>query len=261
MAQHELISPADCLAIIPARYASTRFPGKPLARLGNKAVLQHVYDAAAEVFPQVVVATDDARILQFCNDNGLACRLTSATCTNGTQRCIEIVQAYDGKCHYVVNIQGDEPLVTPSHLQALLSGLADGKADISTLVCPFPTTASREEIASPNAVKVVTDNAGNALYFSRSIIPFVRDTDLLAHHHIHPFLKHIGLYAFTVASLQRIAQLGPTSLEQAENLEQLRWLQSGLRLRTVAVSQPTIDINTPADLQRAALFLSNRNNN
>lgn len=252
--RHNLLN--RCLAVIPARYASSRFPGKPLAMLGERPVLQYAYERARKVFPHVVIATDDARIEQAVEKWGGRCVLTSPACESGTARCAEVLQTCTDEPLWVVNIQGDEPFLCAEHFEALLSGMATTSADVVTLVCPFAEGTAYEDIASPNAVKVVVGADGRALYFSRSPIPFVRDMEHSAWSTAFPFLRHIGLYAYTAQSLRRISLLPKSPLEQAEKLEQLRWLSGGLTIQTVCVSRPTIDINTPEDLLRATQYLA-----
>mgnify|MGYP001047588556 FL=1 len=237
------------MAIIPARYASTRFPGKPLAMLGGKPVVQWVYEKASSVFDIVAVATDDKRISDTVSAFGGRAIITSPHHRSGTDRVREAHMLSGENADVIVNIQGDEPFVDPSQLMALKSCFDYPETDIATLVRPFK--GSYEELSDPNKVKVVCDDQGFALYFSRSVIPYVRGTEKNEWPSQAAYHLHIGLYGYRAEILERVAGMPPSPLEIAESLEQLRWLQAGLRIRTAQTNISTIGIDTPADLEAA----------
>lgn len=235
-------------AIIPARWASSRFPGKPLALLGGKPVVQRVWERARTVFERCIVATDDERIRAAVEGFGGQAVMTSPDLRSGTDRCREALLKAGLEAEIVVNIQGDEPFVTAGELRALVEQFADGGVDIATLCCPF----GAEEIGDPSKVKVVMSKRGRALYFSRSVVPFQRDVERSRWQESHTYYRHLGLYAFRRAALLKVGELEPSSLEVAENLEQLRWLENGMSIGIAVVEeQPGVGIDTPADLERA----------
>lgn len=239
----------DCLVIIPARYASTRFPGKPLKMLAGKPVIEHVYERAVRAVGagRVLVATDDERIRRAVEDFGGTAVMTSEQCANGTERCREAYLKCGRTAAVVVNVQGDEPLVDPTQIRALAEATAQQGVDIATLV---RRPEADEDVADPSLPKVVTDLEDNALYFSRMPIPCHRDGDRSGH------LVHVGMYGFRSGVLCQVALLPPSPLEQAEKLEQLRWLQNGRRIRTVMTAVRTVGIDTPQDLARAEQLLA-----
>ena len=243
-------------AIIPARYASTRFPGKPLALLGNKPVIQHVYEQASSVLSDVWVATDDDRIREAVEKFGGRVVMTRADHKSGTDRIEEAAEKTGTQADVIINIQGDEPFVQPSQIKTLMQLFDNADTQIGTLGKHFENI---EAVNNPNSPKIVTDKQGFALYFSRSVIPYIRgaqDNEWLSH---FPFLKHLGLYAYRREVLHEITQLPQSSLEIAESLEQLRWLENGYRIRVGLTDVETVGIDTPEDLQRAEEFLKNRN--
>ncbi len=244
------------IGIIPARYASTRFPGKPLTLLGGKTVIQRVYEQAAKVLETVYVATDDRRIFSTVESFGGKAVLTSADHRSGTDRCYEAYQKVGGEYEVVVNIQGDEPFVQPQQLTALIGCFLDPATEIATLVKPFPADAGYGELENSNAPKVVLDRRMNALYFSRSVIPFQRNLPRQEWLAGHTYYKHIGLYAYRAAVLAELTALPVSLLEQAESLEQLRWLENGYRIKVGITEQETIGIDTPEDLERAEKYLN-----
>ncbi len=242
-------------AIIPARYASTRFPGKPLALLGNKPVIQHVYEQASSVLSDVWVATDDDRIREAVEKFGGRVVMTRADHKSGTDRIEEAAEKTGTQADVVINIQGDEPFVQPSQIKTLMQLFDNADTQIGTLGKHFENI---EAVNNPNSPKIVTDKQGFALYFSRSVIPYIRgaqDNEWLSH---FPFLKHLGLYAYRREVLHKITQLPQSSLEIAESLEQLRWLENGYRIRVGLTDVETVGIDTPEDLQRAEEFLKSR---
>lgn len=243
------------IGLIPARYASTRFPGKPLALLNGKPVIQHVYEQAAKVLDAVYVATDDERIYNKVLAFGGKAVMTSAEHHSGTDRIEEALEKVGGDFDVVVNIQGDEPFIAQSQIETLCQCFVDKATQIATLGKPFECIEAAE---NPNSPKIVVDNRGYALYFSRSIIPFVRGTERQDWLSKYPFLKHLGIYAYRTNVLKEITKLPQSSLELAESLEQLRWLQNGYRIKVGLTDVETVGIDTPDDLQRAEEFIRNR---
>lgn len=243
------------IAIIPARYASTRFPGKPLARLGGRPVIQHVYEKAVAALGEAYVATDDKRIAEVVEQFGGRAVMTRADHKSGTDRIEEAAENIGTDADVIINIQGDEPFVDASQLRMLQSLFYHEETQIGTLGKRFDTI---EAVMNPNSPKIVTDKQGFALYFSRSVIPFVRgkeQQEWLLH---YPYLKHLGLYAYRREVLREITQLPQSPLEQAESLEQLRWLENGYRIRVGLTDVETVGIDTPADLERAEAFLKTK---
>lgn len=240
------------IAVIPARYASTRFPGKPLAVLAGKPVIQRVYERVSEVIPEAWVATDDERIFRVVEGFGGKVVMTRADHKSGTDRIEEAVEKLGTDADVIVNIQGDEPFIHPSQIETVCHQFDDASTQIATLGKQF---TSMNAVENANSPKIVTDNKGFALYFSRSVIPFVRGIDReqwLCH---YPYLKHLGIYAYRREVLREITRLPQSTLEKAESLEQLRWLQNGYRIRVGITDVETVGIDTPADLKRAEEFL------
>lgn len=245
------------IGIIPARYESTRFPGKPLAMLGGKYVIRRVYEQVAEVLQDVCVATDDERIADAVKEFGGNAVMTSENHKSGTDRIEEAVTSLGSTHDVVINIQGDEPFIHRSQIEAVCRCFDDPQTQIATLGKPFGNgSADYAAIANPNSPKIVVDNNGYAMYFSRSIIPFVRGCEPGKWPASYPFLKHIGMYAYRRDTLGEITRLPQSSLEVAESLEQLRWLQNGYRVKVGLTDVETIGIDTPEDLARAEEFLA-----
>lgn len=243
------------VGIIPARYASTRFPGKPLATLAGKPVIEHVYRRVVEALGSAYVATDDDRIAQAVERFGGQAVMTQADHKSGTDRIAEALEKTGREVDVVVNVQGDEPFITTRQIETLCHCFDDEQTQIATLGKPFE---SMEAVENPNSPKIVTDLKGFALYFSRSVIPYVRgfeQTDWLSH---FPYLKHLGIYAYRTEVLREITQLPQSPLEKAESLEQLRWLQAGYRIKVGITDEETVGIDTPEDLVRAERFLNER---
>ena len=247
------------LAIIPARYASTRFPGKPLAELGGESIISRVYNRVrrTEGVDDVMVATDDESICDhvesFCEEG--AVMMTSDAHTSGTERCGEVVERLERQGYFydvIINVQGDEPFIQPSQVETLMHLFDAPETQIGTLGKLFE---SMEAVENPNSPKIVTDNRGFALYFSRSVIPYIRGIERNDWFGQYPFLKHLGIYAYRREVLAEITRLPQSSLEKGESLEQLRWLQNGYRIRVGLTDVETIGIDTPEDLQRAEQFL------
>ena len=243
------------IGIIPARYASTRFPGKPLAMLGGRTVIQRVYEQAAAVLEEAYVATDDERIFKAVEEFGGRVIMTRQDHKSGTDRIEEAAEKIGTQADVIINIQGDEPFIQKSQIETLKSLFENSETQIGTLGKKFE---SIEAATNPNSPKIVTDKNGFALYFSRSVIPYIRgkeQTEWLQH---FPFLKHLGLYAYRRDVLRQITQLPQSPLEMAESLEQLRWLENGYRIRVGLTDMETVGIDTPDDLRRAEEFLKMR---
>lgn len=241
----------EFLGIIPARYASTRFPGKPLAMLGEKPMIRWVYEAVSPLFDHLLVATDDQRIFDAVKAFGGRVQMTSPSHSSGTERCAEAATLYEQdtglRFGYVINIQGDEPLIQSEQLRALMDCIKIPWTGIATLIKPLDDP---EELGNPNVVKVVVDKEHRALYFSRAPIPFVRDPGAHPKHQSFIHYSHIGLYAFQREVLDEVVKLAPTALEKAESLEQLRWMENGIPIRTRLTHLKSIGVDTPEDLER-----------
>ena len=240
------------IAIIPARYASTRFPGKPLARLGGKYIIERVYRQASSIVGEAYVATDDDRIFKAVEAFGGKAVMTRNDHKSGTDRIEEAATKLGTDADVIINVQGDEPFIQPSQLATVKALFDDEQTQIATLGKPFETMEAAENANSP---KIVTDVNGYALYFSRSVIPFVRGKERSEWLASFPFVKHIGLYAYRRDVLRQITKLPQSPLEIAESLEQLRWLQNGYRIKVGLTDVETVGIDTPEDLQRAEEFL------
>jgi 3-deoxy-manno-octulosonate cytidylyltransferase (CMP-KDO synthetase) len=243
------------IGIIPARYASTRFPAKPLALLGGKPVIQRVYEQVSGIFDEAYVATDDERIEAAVKAFGGKVVMTSPNHKSGTDRCYEAFTKVGGGYDVVVNIQGDEPFIQPSQLEAVKACFEDPTTQIATLVKPFTTDDGFVALENVNSPKVVVNANMNALYFSRSIIPYQRNADKQDWLAGHTYYKHIGLYAYRAEVLKEITSLPQSSLELAESLEQLRWLENGYTIKVGVTQVETIGIDTSEDLERAEEFL------
>ena len=243
------------IGIIPARYASTRFPGKPLAMLGGKTVIQRVYEQAVSVLDEAYVATDDERIFQTVTGFGGQAVMTRTDHKSGTDRIEEAVEKLGTDADVIINIQGDEPFIQASQIETLMHLFDDPETQIGTLGKPFETM---EAVQNPNSPKIVCDRRGFALYFSRSVIPYVRNKEQQEWLLHFPYLKHLGLYAYRREVLHEVTQLPQSPLELAESLEQLRWLENGYRIRVGKTDVETVGIDTPEDLQRAEEFLKQK---
>ncbi len=250
------------LAIIPARYASTRFPGKPLAQLGGKSVIERVYHQVSQAVENVVVATDDDRIFDAVIAFGGRAVMTATTHTSGTDRCYEAytkVATQSGEYDIVINVQGDEPFIAREQIESLIECFnREDRVDIATLVKPFEVEDGVEALENPNSPKVVVDKAMCALYFSRSVIPYLRGVEKGDWLKKHTFYKHIGMYGFRAEALKDVTSLPCSSLEIAESLEQLRWIENGYKIGVGVTNIQTIGIDTPEDLAAAEIFLSSK---
>ncbi len=247
----------EFLGIIPSRYASTRFPGKPLALIGDKPMIQWVYERSSLALKHVFVATDDERIRDAVLDFGGQVIMTSLAHQSGTDRCMEATEKIEAvagiQAGVIINIQGDEPFIRPEQIKLLGKAFDDPATEIATLAKPVENT---DEIFDENKPKVVFDRNHFALYFSRSPIPFIRGRQIPDWFAAHRFYRHIGVYAYRKSVLQQIARLEPSELEKAESLEQLRWLANGFRIKVSETLYGPIGIDTPADLEKATQFLA-----
>ncbi len=240
------------IGIIPARYASTRFPGKPLADMKGKTMIERVYERVKDTVDAVCVATDDSRIEAAVKAFGGNVVMTSEKHRSGTDRVYEAFVKVGTGYDVVVNIQGDEPFIHPEQIETLKACFADESTEIATLVKPFhPDDDFETTLFNPNSPKVVVNNRGEAMYFSRSVIPYVRGKDYREWLPNHTYYKHIGLYAYRADTLKEITSLPQSPLEIAESLEQLRWLENGYRIKVGITGQETIGIDTPEDMAKA----------
>jgi 3-deoxy-manno-octulosonate cytidylyltransferase (CMP-KDO synthetase) len=244
--------PLHVAGIIPARYASSRFPGKPLAMIGNKTMIQRVYDQALKSLSLVFVATDNNDIRDAVIKFGGKVIMTSPEHKSGTDRCSEaasVIESETGqKIDVVINIQGDEPFLKPEQIDLLVSCFGDDSVEIATLI---RKVSPGEDIQNISQVKVVITVKGDAIYFSRAVIPFIRDVEIKEWTARHYYYKHLGIYAYRTETLRKITLLGRSSLEITESLEQNRWLENGFRIRTAVTDWESIGIDTPEDLERA----------
>lgn len=247
------------IAIIPARYASTRFPAKPLVKLGDKFIIQRVYERVAECVEITYIATDDERIYDAVKSFGGNVVMTSSEHRCGTDRCCEALEKIGYDADIVINIQGDEPFVQREHIELLKSGFDSAETDIVTLAVPFSVEGGLKALENPNSPKVVIDETSHALYFSRSVIPYIRGVERAEWLNHHTFYKHIGIYAFRTEVLKKITRLPQSPLEKAESLEQLRWLESGYKIGIGVTNIETVGIDTPEDLERAENLLNKLN--
>lgn len=244
------------LGIIPARYASTRLEGKPLLDICGKPMIQRVYEQASILLKEVIVATDDERIFKAVEDFGGKVVMTSAKHTTGTNRCLEAYEVFasenDEVYDVIINIQGDEPLLDPEQIRLLISCFYEDTTELATLVIPV----KEGEDLFHGGVYVVLDIFKNALYFSRSVIPFVRDAVKADWTGKHTFYKHVGLYAFTPKALKEFASLQQTSLEKAESLEQNRWLENSRKIKVEVTTVDSIAVDTQEDLEKVREIIS-----
>ena len=239
------------IGVIPARYASTRFPGKPLVDINGKTMIQRVYEQAQKVLSYVCVATDDSRIMSAVKAFGGVAIMTSSNQESGTDRCAEAIAKFEEQkniiADVVINIQGDEPFIDPIQIQQLVDIFNDENSEIATLI---KKVNSIEVIDDVNKVKVVVDKNLNALYFSRSAIPFVRNTNKEEWLKITTFYHHVGMYGYKKDALIDICKLPKGILEQSESLEQLRWLENGYTIKTAITDIESFGIDTPDDLKK-----------
>jgi 3-deoxy-manno-octulosonate cytidylyltransferase (CMP-KDO synthetase) len=239
------------LGIIPARYASTRFPGKPLADMSGKPMIQRVYERVTGLLDETAVATDDERIYRAVRDFGGKVVMTSPDHRSGTDRCFEAYTKLGGHFDVVVNIQGDEPFIQVSQIELLKDCFREEDTQIATLVKPFSASDDFELLFNPNTPKVLLNPRKQAIYFSRSVVPYIRGKHHSEWLKSHVFYKHIGIYAYRSEVLKEITSLLPSSLEIAESLEQLRWIENGYCIKTGITMEETIGIDTPEDMKKA----------
>ena len=243
------------IGIIPARYASTRFPGKPLADMKGKPMIQRVYEQVSLVLDNICVATDHPDIEAAVKAFGGNVVRSQKEHPSGTDRCREAYHLLGGKEDIIINIQGDEPFIKPEQIEAIISCFDDPTTEIATLVRLFEAHEGWEALANPNSPKVILDNDSNAITFSRSVIPYLRGVEPQEWLSRHTFYKHIGMYAFKASTLDALTALPQSSLELAESLEQMRWIENGYRIKVAITTQETIGIDTPDDMARAIALL------
>lgn len=233
------------IGVIPSRYASSRFPGKPLVMIGGKTMIQRVYEQVSQALDEVVVATDDTRIKDTVKSFGGNVIMTDSTLPNGTARCFQAVDRLQTNADIIINIQGDEPFINPKQIETIKQIFENSEVSISTLIKKI---TAEKDLTNPNIPKVIINKKGEAIYFSRSTIPFLRNvpkSDWLNH---YTFYKHIGLYAYRKEVLEQLVNLSPTANEKAESLEQLRWIDHGYKIQTGITEFETIGIDTPEDI-------------
>lgn len=250
----------DVTGLIPARWASSRFPGKPLALIAGVPMIERVYRRVAEALghDHVAVATDDVRIRQAVEAFGGRVVMTSPDCASGTERCVEAFATLGSPTPYLINIQGDEPFVSPSQIRQVAEMLHRPGAEVATLMRPFGREASYDQIADPNVVKVVADLNLRALYFSRLPIPYLRDVPRDQWGSTASHYAHVGMYGFTAKVVRHLSQIARSPLQHDESLEQLAWLQHGIAIQMGITTEPTIGIDTPADLQAAECWAASQ---
>lgn len=243
--------------IIPARYASTRFPGKPLAKIEGKTMIHRVYEQAAQSksLNKVVVATDDDRIARHVKDFGGEVIITSDKHPSGTDRCAEVAEKLGADYRYVINIQGDEPFIDPGQIDTLADVLQDGTTEIATLIIPVD---NHDVLFDMGEVKVVLNPKMEALYFSRSVIPFLKDVPAKEWHLRRMYYRHVGMYAYRSDILSKLTKLPVSSLEKAESLEQLRWLEAGYKVKCAVTHHDSHCIDTPDDIDKILSLMRGR---
>lgn len=236
------------LGVIPARYASSRFPGKPLVDILGKSMIQRVYEQAkkSSKLSDVVVATDDDRIFKHVKAFGGNAVMTETNHPSGTDRCYEALQKTGKDYTYIINIQGDEPFIDPSQID-LLASECDGETELATLMIPVD---SHEVLFDTGEVKITLNNKIEALYFSREVIPHIKGVDKKDWHKHYPYFRHVGMYAYRADILKEVTKLAPSSLEKAESLEQLRWLENGFKIKLAITNFDSHCIDTPEDIEK-----------
>ena len=245
------------IGIIPARYASSRFPGKPLADIGGITMIERVYRQVKKELDQVFVATDDDRIFDTVQSFGGKAIMTSTEHRSGTDRVNEAYHEIDTDANIIINIQGDEPFIEPKQIKAIMECFDDNDTRIATLVRPYNPENGFDPLFDSNTPKVVLDKNMNAIYFSRSIVPYIRNKHYLEWPKSHQYYTHVGMYAYTVETLAEITRLPQSSLEIAESLEQLRWIENGYKIKVGITEAQSIGIDTPEDLQKAEELIKN----
>jgi 3-deoxy-manno-octulosonate cytidylyltransferase (CMP-KDO synthetase) len=237
------------IGLIPARYASTRYPGKPLVNIHGKTMIQRVYEQAQKclALADVIVATDDARIESTVKQFGGKVCLTSPNHPSGTDRCAEVVETLNLKCDAIINVQGDEPFIDPLQIDLVCSCFEDDRTELATLIKEI---TSYDTLFNTNSPKVLIDKEQFAIYFSRHPVPYIRGADEKQWLDRHTFYQHIGIYGYRRDVLKEITSLPPSPLEKAESLEQLRWIENGYKIKTATTTLETLAIDTPEDLDR-----------
>jgi 3-deoxy-manno-octulosonate cytidylyltransferase (CMP-KDO synthetase) len=238
----------NIIGVIPARYASTRFPGKPLALINGVSMLERVYRQAAssEKLSEVIIATDDERIMEHAGKIGARAVMTREEHPSGTDRCFEAYVANEKKYDYLLNIQGDEPFLDPMQIDSLAEA-CDGNVEIATQMIKCN---DHEVLFDKGEVKIVLDSQNCALYFSRNVIPFIKEREEREWHLYHPYFRHVGMYVYRTDILEKITKLAPSALEKAESLEQLRWLEHGFKIKCVETNFDSHCIDTPGDIEK-----------
>ena len=242
------------LGIIPARYASSRFPGKPLIEILGKSMIQRVYEQAVKstLLTDVIVATDDERIFNHVESFGGKVVYTKAEHLSGTDRCFEAFQKIEDDFEYIINIQGDEPFIDPSQID-LLCKVCTGTTELATLMIPVD---SHEVLFDMGEVKITLNTNMEALYFSRMVIPYIKGKSETEWHKHHQYYRHVGMYAYRKDILEQITQLAPSSLEMAESLEQLRWLENGFKVKCAITKFDSHCIDTPEDIEKVIRLMN-----
>lgn len=248
--QAENTKPLRFVGIIPARYASTRFPGKPLVDIGGKSMIQRVYEQVSKALDDVYVATDDQRIFDAVISFGGKVVMTSDQHKSGTDRCYEAFSKLDEKFDVIINVQGDEPFIQPEQIIELKKCFEEPQTQIATLAKLFTEKDGFEALNNPNSPKLVINKLNEAMYFSRSIIPYLRGIDAENWISNQTYLKHVGVYAYRAEVLRDLTLLEQSPLEISESLEQLRWLENGYRIKVGFTDVETVGIDTPEDLEK-----------
>lgn len=246
----------NCIGIIPSRFGSTRFPGKALAEIGGMTMIERVYRQACQAIGNVIVATDCEDIAREVERFGGHAVMTSTGCVNGTARCMEAYDIMQSNADIVINIQGDEPFIMPDDIRRVIDCFADKDVEIASLARKFAQTEDFNALFSPDAVKVIMDMKGDAMYFSRAIIPYVRDYSWQEWTTHSDHFIHTGMYGYRISTLRHLVNLPDCAIEQAEQLEQLKWMYAGYKIRMAITSSQSIGVDTPEDLRRAIEFLS-----
>src|ERR1035437_7740946 len=248
--------PLRFVGIIPARYASTRFPGKPLVDIDGKTMIQRVYDQVSKALNNVYVATDDKRIFDAVMSFGGKAIMTSDQHKSGTDRCFEAFSKLEEWFDVVINIQGDEPFIQPQQIAELQKCFSEPDTQIATLAKKVTEKDGFEFLSNPNNPKLVINKQNEAMYFSRSVIPFRRGAESAEWLSLHAYLKHVGIYAYRADVLRELTQLEQSPLEIAESLEQLRWLENGFRIKVGYTDVETVGIDTPEDLEKVKVLFA-----
>lgn len=242
------------IGIIPARYASTRFPGKPLIQINGKSMIQRVYEQAAKskLMTKIIIATDDDRIAEHAKSFGAEVVITKAEHPSGTDRCFEAYQLNGQNFDYVLNIQGDEPFLDPEQIDSLAQGCAED-VEIATQMIKC---TDHDVLFDKGEVKIILNSNKEALYFSRNVIPFIKGKDEKEWHKHFDYYRHVGMYAYRTDILEKITQLKPSALELAESLEQLRWLEHGYKIKCIETSFESHCVDTPEDIEKVMRLMN-----